>query len=435
MAKDESRRDRWVKASQRLRNAFQMAAVSCYMMVLFAQPAAAADTMWTRFSTIIADVYGELVGISTIVAVTAAAVALLVRMISRNERAVAEATSWLNRLLPDSRKSKIKPEEDMSVKNKILSLTASLLLLTMLTLPAGAVSLDVTDPDAMLPVDIILDQDNKEIRKVYDLSPNTDPSTLPMGQFERDGLLYDCTDVLREVIIGSETQVITQEEKVDSDKKDMDTILSLLPQEKEVTTEEGFTGTLTLDLDSIKTEAAGYGSSTQPVTATRTYPNLANQDLNHLPKSITEGGRTLTLQDVQWQTDNTYNADDYEIGDRFTAVCTYGGSKTVSYVTGYTTTANYSGEVYRTGVTVIRYTVIFTGTPMEPVAEEQSQSGGLNWLMVALPALAALGAGTGGTYFFMKRKERKMYEELAESNDAAAGHHSDDGDPGTGGGV
>ena len=27
MAKDESRRDRWVKASQRLRNAFQMAAV------------------------------------------------------------------------------------------------------------------------------------------------------------------------------------------------------------------------------------------------------------------------------------------------------------------------------------------------------------------------------------------------------------------------
>ena len=232
----------------------------------------------------------------------------------------------------------------MSVKNKILSLTASLLLLTMLTLPAGAVSLDVTDPDAMLPVDIILDQDNKEIRKVYDLSPNTDPSTLPMGQFERDGLLYDCTDVLREVIIGSETQVITQEEKVDSDKKDMDTILSLLPQEKEVTTEEGFTGTLTLDLDSIKTEAAGYGSSTQPVTATRTYPNLANQDLNHLPKSITEGGRTLTLQDVQWQTDNTYNADDYEIGDRFTAVCTYGGSKTVSYVTGYEIVVLYDGE-------------------------------------------------------------------------------------------
>ena len=162
------------------------------------------------------------------------------------------------------------------MKKKIFSISASLLLLTMLVIPADATNVDVTDPDAMLPVDIILDQDNREIRKVYDLSPNTDPSTLPMQQFERDGLLYECTDVLREVIIGSETQVITQTETVESDKKDMETILSLLPQEKEVTTEEDFSGTLHLDLDSIKTEPAGYGSSTKPVTATRTYPNLAS---------------------------------------------------------------------------------------------------------------------------------------------------------------
>ena len=165
--------------------------------------------------------------------------------------------------------------------------------------------------------------------------------------------------------------------------------------------------------------------------------NWPSQDINHLPKSITEGGRTLNLQDVQWQTDNTYNADDYEIGDRFTAVCTYGGSKTVSYVTGYTTTADYTGEVYRTGVTVIRYTVIFTGTPIEPVLSEETQDAGeiTSWLMVLLPALGALGIGAGGAYFFMKRKERKMYEELGENNGAVAGHHGDDDDAGTSGGL
>lgn len=43
--------------------------------------------------------YGQLAGISTIVAVTAAAVALLVRMISRNQRAVDEATSWIKRIV------------------------------------------------------------------------------------------------------------------------------------------------------------------------------------------------------------------------------------------------------------------------------------------------------------------------------------------------
>ena len=67
-------------------------------LILSLQPVLA-DDIWSRFSTIMKDVYGELVGISTIVAVTAASVALLIRMISRNQRAVDEATSWLKRII------------------------------------------------------------------------------------------------------------------------------------------------------------------------------------------------------------------------------------------------------------------------------------------------------------------------------------------------
>ncbi len=67
-------------------------------LILSLQPVLA-DDIWSRFSTIMKDVYGELVGISTIAAVTAAAVALLIRMISRNQRAVDEATSWLKRII------------------------------------------------------------------------------------------------------------------------------------------------------------------------------------------------------------------------------------------------------------------------------------------------------------------------------------------------
>lgn len=58
-----------------------------------------ADTIWERFSNIMRDVYGEIVAISTIVAVTVAAIALVVRMVSRNQRAVDEATSWLKRIV------------------------------------------------------------------------------------------------------------------------------------------------------------------------------------------------------------------------------------------------------------------------------------------------------------------------------------------------
>lgn len=99
MAKRERKKHTISPGSARLQRWAQATASVGYMMLLTAQPAAAADTMWTRFSTIIADVYGQLVGISTIVGVTAAAVALLVRMISRNERVVAEATSWLKRIV------------------------------------------------------------------------------------------------------------------------------------------------------------------------------------------------------------------------------------------------------------------------------------------------------------------------------------------------
>ena len=99
MAKKEHEKHTISPRSARLQRRVQAAVSVCYMMLLTAQPAAAADTMWTRFSTIIADVYGQLVGISTIVGVTAAAVALLVRMISRNQRSVDEATSWLKRIV------------------------------------------------------------------------------------------------------------------------------------------------------------------------------------------------------------------------------------------------------------------------------------------------------------------------------------------------
>ena len=85
MAKKEHEKHTISPRSARLQRRVQAAVSACYMMLLTAQPAAAADTMWTRFSTIIADVYGQLVGISTIVGVTAASVALLVRMISRND--------------------------------------------------------------------------------------------------------------------------------------------------------------------------------------------------------------------------------------------------------------------------------------------------------------------------------------------------------------
>ena len=76
---------------------WSMVGAAC-ALIISVQPVMA-ETIWDRLSAIMQDIYGQLVAISTIVAVTVAAIALIVRMISRNQRAVDEATSWLKRIV------------------------------------------------------------------------------------------------------------------------------------------------------------------------------------------------------------------------------------------------------------------------------------------------------------------------------------------------
>ena len=91
------------KGKEWLNNTYWSAVGMATATMLTMQPvlatATGTGTIWARFSTILKDVYGQIVAISTIVAVTVAAIALLVRMISRNQRAVDEATNWLKRIV------------------------------------------------------------------------------------------------------------------------------------------------------------------------------------------------------------------------------------------------------------------------------------------------------------------------------------------------
>lgn len=97
MVSSIARGRRWAKNAYW--SAVGMASAALMTMQPVLATAAGTGTIWARFSTILKDVYGQIVAISTIVAVTVAAIALLVRMISRNQRAVDEATSWLKRIV------------------------------------------------------------------------------------------------------------------------------------------------------------------------------------------------------------------------------------------------------------------------------------------------------------------------------------------------
>ena len=47
--------------------------------------------------------------------------------------------------------------------------------------------------------------------------------------------------------------------------------------------------------NSVQTEVKGYATSTRNLSASRTYPNLSDADLALVPKTVTEGGKTLAV--------------------------------------------------------------------------------------------------------------------------------------------
>lgn len=301
---------------------------------------------------------------------------------------------------------------------RILTLCLAALTLTAALAPAAWAG------EVCYPVSVTRSDDGSEIRKVYDLGPEEDPGGIPRSDFDQEGFHYTLTDLLRQELPEYEERPHTETVSLPSKSKDMQSVLALLPQEKEFVTDDGLSGTLTLDLSSVRVEVSGYGSTTQAVSATRTYPNLGSQDTANIPKSITEGGNTLTLQNVTWQTASTSNVDGYALGEQFTATATYSGSKTSSYVKGYTVTADYSGTVSRIALDKVRYVAIFEGTPLLPPVPEEPETPEVpeigpvrfNWLWVGIPlgVLALGGAGIGAALFLKRRKESEESEENEE---------------------
>ena len=102
--------------------------------------------------------------------------------------------------------------------------------------------------------------------------------------------------------------------------------------------------------------------------------------------------------------------------DRFTAVATYSGSATSSYVKGYTVTANYAGTVSRIALNKTRYVAIFEGDgPTVDIIPTEAESGSgfqFHWAYLLVPlGVIALAGGGMGTALFLKRRHESGEEE------------------------
>lgn len=282
-----------------------------------------------------------------------------------------------------------------------------------------------------------------EVRKTYEIQVDEEPSAQAKQSFEQDGYSFVLTDMLRQELPEQQSKEYNETVTVSSESKELTAILPLFADTKEIMTEDGFTGTLKLDTSTITVEPAGYKNNSWTVSATRTYPNLSSMDLEYIPKTTTENGRTLNFSTVDWQTDNTENVDDDTIGNRFSAVVTYTGTASSRNVTGYTVTAQYSGEVEKVSLDKVQYVAVFHGTPLVVPEVEAPEVQTMDWRYLAIPGGLALLCLAG--FIAAKIKNRKKgqneeetiydadYKVVKSSKDAgtdAGGSDSDEHYPG-----
>ena len=76
-----------------------MAFVLTSAIPLVSQNAFAADTIWTKASAIMQDVYTQVLAISTIAAIVTASIALLLMNFSKSGKTVDESRAWLKRIV------------------------------------------------------------------------------------------------------------------------------------------------------------------------------------------------------------------------------------------------------------------------------------------------------------------------------------------------
>ena len=320
-------------------------------------------------------------------------------------------------------------------KHRKLFSIASALLLALAALPCTALAAETgsaepaqgTAPPAVLyPAEVRTSEENGVIRleKVYYLTTRDDPAAIPTGDFDREGRHYTLLDVLKNDLSETDTKDYIEVVTLDSSTKDMGEIIQTLEPEREITTEDGYTGVLKPDYTKITVEAAGYKTSSWTVSASRTYPNLSDADASLIPKTITDSGRTLTLANVDWQ----------EAGEFYNAVASYTGTASGRNVTGYNVTVEYSGEIAKTSQDTIIYTAVFSAenashgethfpqepaptpeggdSPQESATDPAPDSGGsiagkiIVTAIAGIAALAAIGYGGWRGYKYIRDKKR-----------------------------
>ena len=247
-------------------------------------------------------------------------------------------------------------EETAAVKKCILS------LLLALALSASAFAMEI-------PTDTVVQNLNgsQQLIKTYTLSPDADPQKLIEEPFELEGYAYAFADIVKTENHVADTDRHTETVTLETSTNELAGILEQLLPVMEY--DDGlYSGTLSLDHTSIRTEASGYTTKSRKISTTKTIGPVDRNDMSYVPATTVKDGVTLSLSGVDWQIIGTDVVGDSLAPTTYQAVASYSGKTYYQAATGYVTTASYVGDITRDGVESVTYQVTYLG---KPVTEEE----------------------------------------------------------------
>jgi len=233
-----------------------------------------------------------------------------------------------------------------------------------------------TEPQwAWHPISVVNEPMNgfNAVRRTYALPPYVNPAVISTDDFVMFGQQFAFAYVLQQPTSSEAFMEMRETVTIDTQSRNLNDILPNL--EQEIWFErDGFAGTLVLDIHSITSETAGVSRHTSTITRQRTFPHLSSPDNSFIPRTITDGGTTFHLSNVNWTSSSVSAVDGHPVSSSYTAHATFSAQVTQTRTTGYTTTAEYVGTVFRTTQGMTLFTAIFYGEPIIEVWLEESEA-------------------------------------------------------------
>lgn len=262
------------------------------------------------------------------------------------------------------------------------------------------------------PIEIQSTEDNgyQLLVKSFLVPQGTDPQTLIEEELVRRGVEYRVSDILRkEQEDSTETREVSQTVTVTTDSTEKEELLNSLAPSIQYD-ENGFSGILTLNLDSISSEVVEQESYSYVVKDSKEYTGLQRNDPYYIPKSSEKNGITLELKDIQW-TPMASAVENSDVPSMYSATAIYSGTAWGSKASKYLVTANYSGEVSKVTEGEILYSIVYEEIP-EIIEVSSFPWDKVLMITAVLLLMAGLAAGTvwllRSDLFKKKRKDRTV---------------------------